>query len=687
MIRKLVLVGVSLLPVPVAAQTVQPDEPTAAPSPAADERQTRDDIVVTATSIASVGEQPIINTPRTVQAIGSAVIQNIAPSSLQEITKFFPTLTPRSSYNDPSQLVFARGINEATTQRDGLEWRDNFLPLEEVDRIEVLQGVPDVTQGGDKTPGGVVNFVPKHPLAQDFARVTAGVNEYGNVLGQADFNLSLDPADRFGVRSNLAAERIDLPDHSDGHRYAAALAGRALVSAGLTLDVNGFYTDQRRHGINSGFFPLEDDVRLPDLSYHKSYGQDWSGDHYRRGAIEAKLAGDLGDGWSLSLQGGYSTYNFSRRFPSYAALKADGSVDVAYYADDSRVRNSGARAAVTKANRFASWLTNKLAVIGTAYDDRLRYAYVFADAGNANLYGDQRVARPVVALDRPTPANSNRVYTIGVVDEATLFERLTITAGAQRYRAVAKSFDQGVLNTRIALTKWLPSVSALVRIEPAWTIYATYNEAVEQGTNVYQPYANAGEQLPPLLSKTYEIGTKAQIGGLLATLSAYTFKRPAEVAVGDRLEQAGASRYRGIDFSVSGQIVPRVTLIAAADLIYAKILRADDPAIVGKVPTNVPRFSTSLFAEYQPLDGLFVSAGVFHVSRKPGDDANALFYAPDYTTFDLGGRYETRLAGHKATIRVEATNITDKFYYASSIFSSPIYGAPRFVKTSLTVEY
>lgn len=660
-------------------------------SAAADETQVAE-IVVTATSVATIGETPILTTPRTVSAIGAKLIENIAPTSLQEVTKLIPSLTPRSGYSDPQQQFMVRGISLGTSdyRRDGLPLRHAFMPIEEVDRIEVLQGVVDVTQAGEKSPGGIINFVPKHPEPGDFQRVTLGVNEYGNVNGHADINLAL--GDDYGLRANLAAEHIDLADRTHGSRYAAALAFRANLTPDLVLDLNGYYQRQSRDHVSGGFLPTIDDATgdaaIPRASYAKDYGQSWSYDRYERGVVEAKLSGDLGDGWSLIAQGHLVRYNIDSLTTSITGLQAGGDAGIFALGFPSRIKDAAARFAVTKEIEIASNVRNRMAVILDASTDSLDFAFAGQSVGSGNIYGDLTAPAPTFAIPATRRGNDLRVYGAGFANELTLFDRFTLTTGAKRVNLRSRAYSGGELANTTVISKWLPNIAGLLRITSDWTVYATYNQAVQAGgiVQVGSEFANAGETLPPLLSKTYEVGTKARIGGLLVTLSAFTFDQPSQIVVGNVVSNSGATRYRGLDFNLSGQVTPRLNVIAAATVVDATVQRTDDPTILGKVPGNVPEFTGSLYLDYRAATGLFLSGGVFHTARKPADDQNSI-YVPGYTTFDLGARYETGLGGHKTTFRLSATNVTNKFYWASALFGRLQYGTPRMIKGSITVEY
>jgi iron complex outermembrane receptor protein len=103
---------------------------------------------------------------------------------------------------------------------------------------------------------------------------------------------------------------------------------------------------------------------------------------------------------------------------------------------------------------------------------------------------------------------------------------------------------------------------------------------------------------------------------------------------------------------------------------------------------NVSKFSGSIFAEYRvaAVEGLRVSAGMFHVGRRAVNALNQAF-VPGYETFDLGASYSFDLAGSAATVRLYGENVTGKRYWASTGSSLLAQGLPASVKMSISTRF
>jgi iron complex outermembrane receptor protein len=86
------------------------------------------------------------------------------------------------------------------------------------------------------------------------------------------------------------------------------------------------------------------------------------------------------------------------------------------------------------------------------------------------------------------------------------------------------------------------------------------------------------------------------------------------------------------------------------------------------------------------IDGLRVSAGMFHVGRRAVNALNQA-YVPGYETFDLGASYTFELAGSPTTLRLYGENVTGKRYWASTGSSLLAQGLPASVKFAISSRF
>lgn len=645
------------------------------------------EIVVTAKA-GSLYDQDIFKTAKTVVAIDSALIDDVQAASIQDVTKLLPALTPRTESNQFQSRFYVRGLDLADIYtRDGLYLRDAFIAPETIERIELLEGIPNISEGGFSLPGGEVNFVPKVPKIGSFADLKMAGDSLGGFQASVDANLwSRDS--KVGIRV-IAADREDGFEYAgaSGHRRSVALGAAYLITPDIRLDLNGTYDRGVTNGYDALGYPLiNNGTALPALSYNHWYGQSWANQTLTRYLGEAKLTGSFDDGWAFTIKGNAFHYDVTEVYPYYRSAGAGSLIGVNFYNIINNYKSVSLFGVASKTHTFGV-AKNTLAVTADYTNVPQTFSSAFARLGTEDLYGSslQVPPPPGVSAAPPHPDSREEQHSFGIGDELTLWDKLTLSGSARRYYLKELSFEQ-TPTTEDYLAVWLPSASIMYRFTPKFNIYFTYGKSAEDGGQAGVGTVNYNQLLGPIKSTSYEVGTKAAVLGGLATLSAFKIERPSEAVVNNYDTLSGNTNYKGIDFSLQGTIAHRLTLLVDAEYVDAKVTRAEDPTLIGTTPTNVPKFSASVRADYEVTDGLFASANVQHIARKPVSDDDSL-YAPGYTLLDLGLRYGIPVYGHKVELLLTASNVTNKFYYVSTKFSFVHLGDPRTVRGGVDIHF
>ena len=412
---------------------------------------------------------------------------------------------------------------------------------------------------------------------------------------------------------------------------------------------------------------------------------------------EARLAGDLGGGWSFSIGGNvYRVWERSKEATPLFGVAPGGATDLYVFHSDQDLYGSAARGTLVKDLTLTGWARNRIALIA----DHTRYTVTGKQESffpPANFFTGLKVAEPAFTDLTFDLYNRLRVSGIALQDEVTLFDRLTLSAGIRRYLLTQTNYDNTAADnvlSRVKVHAWLPNYSALFKITPRWSVYASSFKAIEPGNFANSGYVNFGEQLPPLKSRTTEVGTKYQLGTLVASLSYYHFNRPSglSVPVTDSsgkpaflLTQNGATRFEGFDLSVTGRILPRLNVVGTVALVDTKIVRTDNPAIVGKEQPDTPKWAATLYAEYEPLRSWFVSGAVKYSGSQLADDFAPR--VPGYTILDVGARHDMTVGRTPLHLGVLVQNVGDKRYYPVTLFNSVQLGGPRTVKFSVGADF
>jgi iron complex outermembrane receptor protein len=196
---------------------------------------------------------------------------------------------------------------------------------------------------------------------------------------------------------------------------------------------------------------------------------------------------------------------------------------------------------------------------------------------------------------------------------------------------------------------------------------------------------NANSQLPPLVTKGYEIGVKTDLLGGLATLDAALFsaqKTSAFTDASNTFVQRGQQVHNGIEVMARGQFFKPLEISAGVTLIDAQL--KDDPATAGNRAVNVPRVNAVFFGQYavQSVPGLFFSGQVNYVGSREYNLPNNNT-VPAYTLLGLGVRYDTKIAGRPSVLRLNVNNLTNEAYFRAIDTFGGTLGAPRTIRASV----
>jgi iron complex outermembrane receptor protein len=188
-----------------------------------------------------------------------------------------------------------------------------------------------------------------------------------------------------------------------------------------------------------------------------------------------------------------------------------------------------------------------------------------------------------------------------------------------------------------------PRLGIVYRPASPLSLYASYSRSFQQVTG------RAFDQslFEPQRGTQYEIGAKADLTSRLsATLALFDLTR-SNVLTEDPDNpnfdiQTGEQRSRGVEFFVSGEVLPGWNITGGYAYTDARITR-DNTFEVGNRLNNAPEHSLSLWSTYQittgDLSGLGVGLGLFYTGERQGDLANT-FSLPSYLRTDASIFYE-----------------------------------------------
>ena len=665
------------------------------------ERPAIEEIVVTAdragfgASLVQVGtfrNARIIDVPLTVNVVPQEVLRAQAVTGIYDALRNTAGVSRSQLNGSTYDNVAVRGIlveNRTSYRLNGSLPTINLvdLPLENKDRVEVLKGVGALYYGF-APPSGIINLVTKRP-DRDLLNVELSGTNHGSAKGAVDWSRRF--TDRFGLRVNASAATIETGvDRVDGKRFMAAAAADLKLSDAVTVRLDAEHVRKDITETSAlqllpaaqGFIP---DLPDPTLNF--------GGRDLRYDASATNLLGRvdwrLSRQWALTVEAGQAVTERDRDFSqleNYGGPTGDGLLRV-FRTRDQRYRNRNARAELAGVVATGPVTHNLIAgVTGNWRFQNGRNSTAVTAAQNFFDPRDVDVAEPTVFTTAPVHIRDSGVY---VVDRAD-FGPVELLAGLRYSDYKSRSTSAAGATTRFDLQKWTPSVGVIAKPTDDIRVYATYLEGLEEGGTAPLNNANGGDVLPPAVSRQYELGAKAELRrGLVGQLAVFQIDRPfAFTDPADRVfKLAGASRYRGVEASLTGEIGRQVSLYASGQYLDAEVRDSNIAAVIGKTPENTPEWTGSLFAEYRPaaLPGLALGGGAFFVGERAVNALNQAF-VDGFTTYSASLRYTIEgVTPNGLTLQLNADNLTNKRYWSTAGNNLLGVGLPRQVKLTARV--
>ncbi|MGC4235795.1 MAG: TonB-dependent receptor, partial [Niabella sp.] len=318
----------------------------------------------------------------------------------------------------------------------------------------------------------------------------------------------------------------------------------------------------------------------------------------------------------------------------------------------------------------------------------------FWAARTSNLYDPIYTPTPdtgkgIVALKN---FNDTKLTSYSLADTLAFFDdKLKVTLGArhQTVEAQAYNFSTGQPSgSKYDQSETTPVAAIVFQPRTGLSFYANYVEGLSQGPSAPVGTVNYGTVFPPIKTKQYEIGTKADWGRIATTLSLFQITRPSGFVSGNVYAMNGEQRNRGAEFNVFGEIVRDVRLLGGIVFLDGKLTKTAGGKLDGKDAIGVPPIQANLGVDWDNslAPGLGLNARVVYTDAQYADQANQLRLSA-WTRFDIGASYKTRIGGKATTLRASVENVFDSDYWATSNEGYLFIGTPRTILVSATVDF
>ena len=265
-----------------------------------------------------------------------------------------------------------------------------------------------------------------------------------------------------------------------------------------------------------------------------------------------------------------------------------------------------------------------------------------------------------------------------------------LSVGVQkvRYRKTISPPEEAEIVTRA--DPWLWNGTLAINLAEGLVAYAGYTKGLEDSGVAPEIAANRSEAPPALLTSQRDFGLRYAFGPMRLVVGAFDVRKPYFNLDPDLVyKQLGTVRHRGVEISLTGEPVKGLSVVAGAVLMKPRVTgEAVDLGLVGRKPVGQAEHTASLYMDYRLpwLSDLSLNLGVQHLGKRAGSVDNELVI-PGRTLVNLGGRYRFDLRRMPATLRLQLSNLFDKYAWDVTGGGGLRRVFPRRLNATLSVDF
>ncbi|MEH2236531.1 TonB-dependent siderophore receptor, partial [Nostoc sp.] len=639
-------------------------------------------------------DTPLRDIPQSIQVVPQQVIKDQQITRISDAARNVSGVSLQGSYGANTDAYIIRGFLTFNSLRNGFPAGDNYIDPNSIERVEVLKGPASVLYGQFE-PGGVVNYVTKQPLATPYYASEFTVGSYSDYKSSIDISGPLTSDQKLLYRLNVGYENFgSFIDFVHGQYFSISPVLSYKISDNTNLTLEYEHTAQNRT-FYDGLLPIRESFQVPISRF---LGEP-SADKYNVDSNAFYLTLDHTFSENLRLHSAFSAYfttSDNNNVVRPDSLEADGQTvsrrlaGGAGYTQTFDLQNE-------LVSKFKTGSINHQLLLGLELGWQNRFLdYLRTAAPGINLFN------PVYGAPLPTSfvdtAQAQGSYTdtisIYLQDQVTLLSNLKLLVGG-RYDFVSYNDRTTDLNNNGALLSannfydeaFSPRVGLVYQPIKPISLYASYSESFVPNN----ARTASLEALKPARGTQYEAGIKTELldGKLSATLAAYEIRKTnvptTDPNKTDYSIAAGEVKSQGIEFDISGRILPGWNVIAsfAHNDTYVS---EDNNLPVGDRLVGVPRNTASFWTTYEIQSGSFkglgFGGGLFFVGDTEANLPNDGVVIPSYVRTDASIFYKKE----NWRFGLNFKNLFDTTYYVSQgYYLRP--GDPLTVLATISVQF
>ena len=648
-----------------------------------------------------LGNKDVMDTPFSVTSYTAKTMADLQTVTVADALQRDPSVRSTGQTGGIVDSFFIRGFaigegNLGELAYDGVYGvAPNYRAFTEyTERVEVLKGPGALMYGlsPNSGVGGVINIVPKRPLAEDLTRFTASYQSDSQVGGHLDISRRFGSENQFGVRFNGSLQGGDTA--VDDQNRTVDIGAIALDYQGERLRLNLDFISQKENFEGASRpFTIAPGVEVPSAANGRTnVSQDWGWSDTKEQS--ALLGGeyDLNDSLTVFAHAGGGKSDVKRlsdQVPRLLNDAGDTSNIPGYYKFnvDRSTADVGLRAL------FATGpVTHTTTLMATRYQDELSRGITNGTDIRSNIYHPVDVPKQYLAAPKVLRISESELSGVALTDTlGMLDDRLQLTLGVRRQDIESRNYAaNGSVSSRYDDSATTPLVGVVVKPWEDVSLYYNYVEGLSKGDIAPGTAANAGETFAPYESKQHEIGVKYEHGTFMTTLALFQIEKPSgEIGAGNVFSVQAEQRNRGVELSVFGEVAKGTRLMGGVTFLDGELTDSATAANRGNKPVGVPDIQANLWAEYDTpwLEGFTLTGGAIYTDSQYVNQANTQ-ELDAWTRIDAGARYATKIDGRPTTFRATVQNVFDREYWSGvASYGAFSQGYPRTLQLSATVDF
>ncbi|TCW84408.1 TonB-dependent siderophore receptor [Burkholderia sp. SRS-46] len=647
-----------------------------------------------------LGNRDYMDTPFSLTSYTEKLVRDEQSTSVAELlTTTDPSVRAAIDSSNRYDAITIRGLRVENSEI-GLNGLYGLAPAyrvgpDPIERIEILKGPGALLSGmlPQGSVGGSVNVVTKRA---DDAPLTRLTTEYmsGSVFGgHADIGRRFGRNGAFGIRINAARRQGDTPIDDQTRRNTALSVGLDYRGDRLRLFGDVIYQNDHMHAAARGYTPIAGiavpEAPDPRINLAQSFAYSSAHSVTALGRAEYDLAPDV----TLYGAAGINRFGYDKlEDPGAVITDVQGNATSTSKFQTGRSHALSAEAGVRARFRTGP-IEHRLVVGGNYLQQTTWFGQTTYGSYPTNIYVPTRLSGPGAPVSvAPEARDSTQILrSIAIADTLSVANGLVqLTLGVRHQQVDSRNFAaSGVEASHYDQGATTPSVALVIRPLDQLSFYTNYIEALTPGSAPPADAANPNQVFAPFKSKQYEVGTKLDLGTFGATLALFQIDVPSGIV--DPVTRIyglnGLQRNRGIGLSGFGELARGVRVLGGVSWLDAKLRRTQGSANDGNRAVGAPSLQANLGGEWDTpfipgftLTGRLIYTGKAYVSQ---DNTQ---HVPNWTRFDLGGRYMTKVAGRDVTLRANVTNLFNKDYWQANPTGYLISGMPRTFWLTLSTD-